>query len=394
MPTDTQAIPASRLPRRADGGPPRLLFVVTEDWFFLSHRLPMARAAQAAGFEVHVATNVADGAAAVAREGFVLHPVRFARGRLSPFATLATIVALRRVHRDIAPDLVHHVALQPTILGSLAALGLPVARVNAITGLGYAFTSDSARARVVRAVIGTLLRGLLDRDRSIALVQNPDDRELLSGLGIASERIVLVPGSGVDVARLTPMPEPAGPVTAAFVGRLLDDKGIRTLVAAHRLLRQKGLAVELLIAGTPDPANPASVSQAEAAAWGHESGITWLGHVDDIATVWARAHIAVLPSRREGLPKSLLEAAACGRPMVATDVPGCREVAIANQTGLLVPPDDADALAAAIGTLARAPELRARFGRAARRLAEGRFAADAIGRAVLELYLRLLNDSR
>jgi len=378
------------LPPRADGGPPRLLYVVTEDWFFLSHRLPMARAAQAAGFEVHVATNVADGASAIAREGFVLHPVRFWRGRLSPAATIATVLALRRIHRAVAPDLVHHVALQPTILGSLAAIGRRVARVNAITGLGYAFISGSAKARVMRAVIGMLLRRLLDRDRSVALVQNPDDRDLLSGLGIAAERIVLIPGSGVDVVALTPMPEPPGDVTAAFVGRLLDDKGIRTLVAAHRLLRRKGMAIELLIAGTPDPANPASVSPAEAAAWGHEPGVTWLGHVDDIATVWARAHMAVLPSRREGLPKSLLEAAACGRPMVATDVPGCREVAIPNETGLLVPPDDADALAAAIERLARSPDLRARFGRAARRLAEERFAADAIGRAVLGLYLRLV----
>jgi glycosyltransferase involved in cell wall biosynthesis len=381
------------LPPAADGGRPRLLYVVTEDWFFLSHRLPMAHAAQAAGFEVHVATNVADGAAAIAREGFVLHPVRFRRGRLSPFATLATILALRRIYRDVAPDLVHHVALQPTILGSLAALGRPIARVNAITGLGYAFISDSVRARVVRAAIGMLLRRLLDRDRSVALVQNPDDRDLLCGLRIAAERIVLIPGSGVDVVRLTTMPEPPGPVTAGFVGRLLDDKGIRILVAAHRLLRQKGVAVELLIAGTPDPANPASVSQAEAVAWGHEPGITWLGHVDDIATVWARAHMAVLPSRREGLPKSLLEAAACGRPMVATDVPGCREVAIPNQTGLLVPPDDADALAAAMEEMARSPELRARFGRAARRLAEERFAADAIGRSVAKLYLRMADES-
>ena len=310
---------------------------MTEDWFFLSHRLPMARAAKAAGFEVHVATNVADGAAAIAREGFVLHPVRFARGKLSPVATLTTIRTLRRLHRDLAPDLVHHVALQATILGSLAALGLPVARVNAITGLGYSFISDSARARAVRVVIGTLLRLLVDRPRSVALVQNPDDRDLLLRLGIAAERIVLIPGSGVDIDRLQPTPEPAGPITLGFVGRLLDDKGIRVLVAAHRQLRAKGLDLALLIAGTPDPANPASVPQAEVEAWGREPGITWLGHVDDIATVWARAHIAVLPSRREGLPKSLLEAAACGRPMIATDVPGCREVAIADETGLLVP---------------------------------------------------------
>jgi glycosyltransferase involved in cell wall biosynthesis len=381
---------AAGLPRRPDGGAPRLLYIVTEDWFFLSHRLPMARAAKTAGFEVHVATNVADGAAAIAREGFILHAVPFARGRLSPSATLATIRAVRRLHRELVPDLVHHVALQATILGSLAALGRRVARINAITGLGYSFISDSPKARVVRSIIGTLLRLLVDRPRSVALVQNPDDRDLLARLGIAAERIVLIPGSGVDVVRLHPAPEPAGPVTLGFVGRLLDDKGIRVLVAAHRQLRAKGLDIALLIAGTPDPANPASVPQAEAEAWGREPGISWLGHVDDIATVWARAHIAVLPSRREGLPKSLLEAAACGRPMVATDVPGCREVALSGKTGFLVPPDDAAALAVAIEVLARDAGLRARYGGAARTLAEERFADGAIGRAVTELYLRLV----
>jgi glycosyltransferase involved in cell wall biosynthesis len=381
---------AAGLPRRPDGGAPRLLYIVTEDWFFLSHRLPMARAAKTAGFEVHVATNVADGAAAIAREGFILHAVPFARGRLSPSATLATIRAVRRLHRELVPDLVHHVALQATILGSLAALGRRVARINAITGLGYSFISDSPKARVVRSIIGTLLRLLVDRPRSVALVQNPDDRDLLARLGIAAERIVLIPGSGVDVVRLHPAPEPAGPVTLGFVGRLLDDKGIRVLVAAHRQLRAKGLDIALLIAGTPDPANPASVPRAEAEAWGREPGISWLGHVDDIATVWARAHIAVLPSRREGLPKSLLEAAACGRPMVATDVPGCREVALPGKTGFLVPPDDAAALAAAIEVLARDAGLRARYGGAARTLAEERFADGAIGRAITELYLRLV----
>jgi glycosyltransferase involved in cell wall biosynthesis len=380
----------AELPRRPDGSAPRLLYVVTEDWYFLSHRLPMARAAKAAGFDVHVATNVADGAAAIAREGFVLHPVRFARGKLSPVATLATVRALRRLHRELAPDLVHHVALQATVIGLLAALGRRVARINTITGLGYSFISDSLKARIVRPVLRTLLRLLVDRARSVALVQNPDDRDLLLRLGIAAERIVLIPGSGVDVVRLKPIPEPAGAITLGFVGRLLDDKGIRVLVAAHRQLRAKGLEVALLIAGTPDPANPASVSQAEAEAWGREPGIFWLRHVSDIATVWARAHIAVLPSRREGLPKSLLEAAACGRPMVATDVPGCREVVLAGKTGLLVPTDDPAALAAAIAVLAKDAGLRARYGSAARALAEERFADGAIGRAITELYLRLV----
>jgi len=386
---ETLQMPA--LPRRPDGGAPRLLYVVTEDWYFLSHRLPMARAARAAGFDVHVATNIADGAGAIEREGFVPHPVRFARGKLSPFATLATIWTLRRLHRKLAPDVVHHVALQATVIGLLAALGRRVARINTITGLGYSFISDSRKARIVRRVVTALLRLLVDRPRSIALVQNPDDRGLLLRLGIAAGRIVLIPGSGVDVVRLKPMPEPAGAITLGFVGRLLDDKGIRVLVAAHRQLRAKGLDIVLLIAGTPDPANPASVSQTEAEAWGREPGISWLGHVDDIATVWARAHIAVLPSRREGLPKSLLEAAACGRPMVATDAPGCREVALPWRTGFLVPVDDAPALAAAIEILAGDAELRARYGRAARALAEERFSEGAIGRAITELYLRLVS---
>lgn len=374
---------------RPDGAAPRLLFIGSEDWAFLTHRLPMARAAQAAGFEIHVATHVGDLGAAIAREGFVLHPVPFARGRLSPMASLRTILALRRVQRAVAPVLVHRVAVQPVVLGGIAALGRPVAAVNALTGLGYTFISGSPKARLLKAVISALLRFVIDRDRSVALVQNPDDHAMLRGLGIPEARIALIPGSGVDVDRLQPMPEPDGPVTIAFVGRLLADKGLRPLVAAHRLLRQRGQRVDLLIAGTPDPANPASIPQAEVDGWGREDGITLLGYVADVATVWRRAHIAVLPSRREGLPKSLLEAAACGRPMVATDVPGCREIAIAGETGLLVPVDDAPALAAAIGELAASPELRARFGAGARRRAVERFSAEAIGGAVVALYMRL-----
>ncbi len=371
----------------------RILYVVTEDWYFLSHRLPMARAARAAGYEVHVATHVDAGGEAIAREGFVLHPVPFTRGRLAPAANLATIRALRRVERAVRPDVVHRVALQPVVLGALAGIGLGAASVNAVTGLGHSFIADSAKARAARTVIALILRLLINRPRSLALVQNPDDRALLAGMGFATERIALIPGSGVDAERLRPTPEAPGPVTLAFVGRLLDDKGIRPLVTAFRQLRGRGLDVALLIAGTPDPANPASISQDEIDSWSREPGIAYLGHVRDIAAVWARAHVAVLPSRREGLPKSLLEAAACGRPLVATDVPGCREVAIAGETGLLVPPDDAAALAGAIETLARDPALRARLGQAARRLVETRFASDLIGRATVDLYRRLTDKT-
>jgi glycosyltransferase involved in cell wall biosynthesis len=371
------------------GSKPRLLYVVTEDWYFLSHRLPMARAAKSLGFEVHVATNVTDGESGILREGFALHPVPFVRGRISPGTAIVTVLALRNVLLKVKPVIVHHVALQPTVLGSLAAIGLPTVTVNAITGLGYTFIADTPKTLVLRRLIGIVLRLLVDRGRNVALVQNQDDRALLRSLGIREDHLVLIPGSGVDVERLRPFPEPEGPITVAFVGRLLDDKGVRTLIAAHRLLRAKGSSHSLLLAGTPDPANPASVSEEEAEAWGKEPGISWLGHVSDIATVWASAHIAVLPSRREGLPKSLLEAAACGRPMVATDVPGCREVAIPDGTGLLVPVDNPQALADAIERLAAAPELRARLGAMARRLAVKRFSADAIGGATADLYKQL-----
>lgn len=370
---------------------PRLLYVVTEDWYFLSHRLPMARAARAAGYQVHVACNVGSGRAAIEAEGITLHPVPFARGRLAPAAQLATIRALRAIYRSTDPDIAHHVAIQAAILGSLAALGTRVKCVNAITGLGYTFTSSMPKARLTRALLQPLLRRLIGRSGSIVLVQNPDDSALMQDLGIAAGRIELIPGSGVDAGRFSPLPEPPPPVAVAFVGRLLDTKGVRTLVAAHRLLRQRGSPVTLLIAGMPDDANPTSIPRAEAEGWRAEPGITWLGHVTDIASVWARAHIAALPARGgEGLPMSLLEAAACGRPIVATDVHGCREIAIAGETALLVPPDDPAALATAIETLAGDPGLRARFGAAARSLAVERFSSDKIGAAAVALYDRLI----
>jgi glycosyltransferase involved in cell wall biosynthesis len=372
---------------------PRLLYVVTEDWAFLSHRLPMARAAREAGFEVHVATRVNDGAAAIQAERFILHPIPFVRGSLSPLATFATVAALRRVRRDINPALTHHVALQACVLGMLAALGQPTACVNAFIGLGYSFTSGTGKARAVRTVIGALLRFLVNRKNCIALVQNNDDMAALIALGIAKSRITLIPGSGVDVNRFTPLSEPGGAPTFGFVGRLLDDKGIRTLVAAHRLLRTRIPDARLLIAGTPDPANPASVTEAEAKSWNDEPGISWLGYVGDIAGFWAQAHVAVLPSRREGLPLSLMEAAACGRAMIASDAPGCREVVLHEETGLLFPVADTTALADAMARLATDPQFRARCATAARNLVVNKFAADIIGRQTVALYARALEHS-
>jgi glycosyltransferase involved in cell wall biosynthesis len=378
-----------RLGRIAPSSPRRLLYVANEDFAFLLNRLPMARAAREAGFEVHVATHVNRGAKAIEAEGFILHPIPFQRGGLSPFAAIPTILALRRVERKIKPQIVHHSGLQCCVYGSIAAIGRKFSQVNAITGLGYIFTSTTWRTRLLKLSMTWILPALLNRQRSLVLVQNPDDRSALDDLGIKQERMVLIPGSGVDTDALQPLPEPEGPITFGFAGRLLTDKGIRALVAAQSILRKQGQDANLIIAGNLDPANPASVSQAEVEEWNSRPGITWLGHIEDIVSLWRSCHFAVLPSHREGLPVSLLEAAACGRPMIATDAPGCREIVIDGQTGLLVPIEDPTALAQAIMRLATSPDLRARFGKAARQLVVSNLSAKIIGNSIVQLYDQL-----
>ncbi len=372
---------------------PRLIYLVTEDWYFVSHRLPMARAARQAGFEVHVATRVADHGAAIEREGFVLHVLAWRRGSLDPFHLLQAVREVRRLYRQVQPTLAHHVALVPTIVGSFAALGLPIICLNALAGLGYAFTSRTLKAVVIRSVLERLLRYLLNRKHAAVLVQNPDDRAAIRSLGVSDAKITLIPGSGVDTERLTPQLEPPLPIAAGFVGRLLADKGLPTLIAAHALLAGRGKHIKLLIAGEADPANPASIPDTVITEWRRHPGLVFLDHVDDIRALWAKVHIAVLPSLREGLPLSLLEAAACGRPIVATDVPGCREIARANVNALLVRPQDPAALADAIERLAGDAELRRRFGAASRALVESEFSQQRIGREIVDLYNLLLQPA-
>jgi glycosyltransferase involved in cell wall biosynthesis len=366
--------------------PRRLLYFANEDFAFLLNRLPMARAAREAGFEVHVATRVSRGAEAIEAEGFVLHRIPFRRGGLSPFSAIPTILALRNVETKIKPQIVHHSGLQCCVYGAIAAFGQKFSQVNAITGLGYIFTSTTWRTRLLKQGMKWILPWLLNRRRSLVLVQNPDDRSALVELGINQERMVLIPGSGVDTDALQPLPEPAGPITFGFAGRLLTDKGIRALVVAQSILRNQGFDSNLIIAGNPDPANPASVLLEEVEEWSRRPGITWLGHIEDIRSLWRNCHFAVLPSHREGLPVSLLEAAACGRPMIATDAPGCREVVIQDQTGLLVPIEDPQSLARAIMKLATSPVLRARYGQAARELVVGKLSARIIGNSIVQLY--------
>lgn len=368
----------------------KILYLVAEDWYFVSHRLPMARAARSAGYEVHVATRVVEYAHQIENEGFALHPIAWQRGSINPLQMMTSAIAVRGLYRKLQPDIVHHVAFAPAIIGSLAALGLPMAKLNALAGLGFVFTSKTAKAQLLRLLAHRLLGFVLKRPGTMVLVQNPDDGAMVERLGVAKDRIALIPGSGVDIELLTPLTEPDGPFTVAFVGRLLYDKGVEALVRAHEILNKRGLRVRALLAGVPDPSNPASIPEPTLAHWRQRENLVLIGHVEDVRTVWAKAHVAILPSRREGLPKSLLEAAACGRPLIASDVPGCREIARHGVNALLVPPDDPEALAHAIATLMNDPDIRIRFGRASRQIVVADFSSARIGDEIVALYARLL----
>lgn len=366
------------------------LLVISEDWYFHMHWLDLARQIRAAGFELTVACRVAEHRAALEAEGFAVEALHIRRSSLNPFSDLRTVAQLHALMKRLRPVNVTAVAIKPILYGNLAArLARVPTRVSIFAGLGYLFSSADLRARALRGPVLALLRLLLQGGDQTVLVQNADDRAVLCSHGLGAGvggGIAVMPGVGIDMTRFQPLPEPDGPVTVAIAARMIADKGIATLVEAHALLRAEGLDTNLLLAGRPDPGNPTSLTEAELQAFAARPGVRWLNHVSDIRTLWAEAHIAALPSRREGLPVSLVEAAACSRPLVATDVPGCRDVVEPGETGLLCPPDDARALADALRPLVQDGALRARLGANARALIEARFSNSAVGQQLSALY--------
>ncbi|MBI3299578.1 MAG: glycosyltransferase family 4 protein [Elusimicrobia bacterium] len=372
--------------------PPLLLFVVTEDWYFCSHRLPLARAAKAAGFRVAVATRVQDHRERILAEGFELHEIPALQRGLGGWREPRTLLALIQLYRRLRPAAAVHVALKPVVIAGLAArIAGPPPILNIMTGFGFLFTSRSLKAALLRRPITAVLRAVIDRPGSTTIVQNDEDRELLfQAVPGAVSRSALVRGSGVDCERFTPLPEPAGPFTAAAVCRMLGDKGVRDLVEAGRLLRRRGQACRILLVGPTDPLNPTAIPERELRAWTKEGVVEWLGPREDVKEVWRMAHAAVLPSHREGLPKALIEAAACGRPIIATDTTGCKEVVEHGKNGLLVPLRDPSALADALQALARDPEGRRRMGAAGRLRVEERYAEGVVVSQSLELIERLV----
>ena len=381
----------------AVGRTPKLIFLVTEDWYFWAHRLPQARAARDAGLAVSVATRVDAHGDLIRGEGFGLHALSWRRGSINPFGAVSSVLEIARLYRREQPSIVHHVSQKPILLGSIAARLAKVTRVvNALTGLGFLFVASTLKARVVRTALLPILRNIASRPQVRFLVENPDDGATLRRLEVVpSHQIVLIRGSGVDIDHYPALPEPPGPVVIGCAARMLRIKGVEDVVAAFRILRAGGSDARLLLAGAPDPENPAAISEAELRAWASEPGVEWLGHVPDVRQVWARAHIAVLASRGgEGIPMTLMEAAACARPLVATDVPGCREIVVPEKTGLMAPPNNPVALADALRLMAESGELRRRCGAAARERVASGLDAVTVGRETVAVYCSLLAAER
>lgn len=371
---------------------PKLLFLVTEDWYFCSHRLPLACAARDAGFDVAVATRITAHGERIRSAGLRLIPIALRRSSRNPWSELQAIREIAAIYRREKPDIVHHVAMKPVLYGSLAAkiTGVPHT-VNALAGMGYVFTSQNASARLLRPWITLAFRLLLRNTRVI--LQNPDDRDSLLSAGILNEnQAVLIRGSGVDtdVFRYTPEPDSGTPLIV-LPARMLWDKGVGEFVAAAEMLCKEGVAASFVLAGERDADNPAAISLEQLQEWHAAGTVTWLGKQEDMPALLARSHIVCLPSYREGLPKALLEAASSGRAIVATDVPGCREAVRHGKNGLLVPPRDSAALALALRQLIEDASLRRRYGRNGRAMAEQEFSVDHVSLETLALYRELLS---
>jgi glycosyltransferase involved in cell wall biosynthesis len=371
----------------------RLLFNVNIAWFFISHRLEIARAARDKGFEVHVSADLdsPEEAALLEREGFRFHRVRLRRGGLSPAYDLLYFRRLRAIMKSVAPDLVHNVTVKPVIYGTMAARGLGISRiVNAVSGLGYAFTGAESR-RLLAHLVKMAYRTALNRPYVRVIFQNADDIETFTAANIIAKRqVVLIKGSGVDLEAYACDPESPGTPVVMLPARMLRDKGVVEFANAAKGLRAQGVAAEFVLAGMTDRANPASLAESDMERLEQDTGVKWLGHVPDMPALYRKSHIVCLPSYREGMPKSLLEACAAGRPIVATDVPGCREVVRHGENGLLVAPRNVAALADGLGQLLADSSLRKRMGAAGRQRAEAEFDVRAVVRATMDVYQSML----
>jgi len=373
-------------------GRPKILFVVTEDWYFWLHWIGLARAVRDAGFEVSLATRVQQHGAEIAQQGIKLFPIGLLRRSMNPIREFLAVLELTRLYRSEKPDIVYHVALKPILYGSVAArlAGIPFV-VNVFAGLGYTYTSETVKTRLLRFFLRAGLRAVGTHAEVMTVFQNEEDRaQLIRDRIVKESQTRVIRGTGVDIEKFQPMSGMDRRPIVLLACRMLWDKGVGEFVEAARFVKQAEPDVRFVLAGRCDEENPASIEPKQLHQWQEDGVIEWWGHRDDMPIVMGSAAMIVLPSYREGLPVSLVEAAACGKAIVATNVPGCRDIVLHGVNGILVPPKDAKALADAIMTLLNNETLRDEFGRCGRDIAVKEFSAEAVIGQTLALYRELL----
>lgn len=371
-----------------------VLFANT-DWYLFNFRLSLARRLRETGARLILVSPDGEYGPKLREMGFDWRPLPMNRRSLNPFREARLVLHLTGLLRREKVDIVHGFTIKPAIYGAIAGkLAGVKGRVNAVAGMGYVFISDELKARLLRPLVRLLARFAFDGSDARLIVQNPDDHAAFVDTGLVrGERVRIIPGSGVDCSKFAVSTRVRGegePLRVVLAARMLWDKGLAEFIQAARSLKAEGRAITFVLAGDPDPGNPASVAASDLDGWAAEGLVEWLGHVSDMPALLADADVVVLPSYREGLPKTLIEAAACALPLVTTDVPGCREVVSDNEDGLLVPVREWSPLAVAMARLDDDAALRARLGAAARVKALALFDETIVIDRTLAVYDELL----
>lgn len=369
-----------------------LLLIVNADWFFMSHRLPIALEAMARGYNVHIACAYTDRRADIEQMGLITHDLPLSRSKLGLVGEFNAIRAIRKVIVDVEPDIVHLVTIKPVLYGGMLCRLLGVKKVvAAVSGMGFIYTDRGYKASLLRVVTNPLYRIALSSKKVTVIVQNNDDLGILKRIGaLKNSEYVLIPGSGVDLNVYRPSPPVLSrngkeDITFMFIGRLLKDKGVGEFLRAAEVLHSEAKC-SFVVVGDIDDGNPNSLDRMDLDRISRLSYINLMGFCSDVPTIIASADVVVLPSYREGFPKVLIEAAASGKPVIATDVPGCRDAVEVGVTGLLVPARDVEGLVKAMKTLIENDNDRIEMGINARLMAKKRFDIKLVVARHMEVY--------
>ncbi len=375
----------------------KILILVNYLSFFISHRLPIANALLSEGFEVFIGYGELRGAnpKILEEKGFKVSFVPIQPGGINFFKDLKTIYHIWKFFKEVRPDIVHLVTIKPYLYGGIISrfIGIP-SLVSAVSGLGTLFISENLKTKILRVILYPIYKFAFNHKNQKIIVQNEDDLKTLVDWGVLkSSKVKLLKGSGVKLQNFTNFEEPKGIITICFAGRMLRDKGVLEFISAARIIKERGVKARFFLAGNLDANNPSGFNSDDLKKINKDDCVEILGHQNDISILYEKSHIVCLPSYREGLPKSLIEAAAAGKSIVTTDVPGCRHVVLPNVTGILVPPKDPFKLADALLWLINHPLERISMGKAGRKFAEKEFPIEKIVQNHLEIYQDLLSNS-